>query len=125
MTERGTTGAEEPQMLEFLDFITTSSGMDVAPMKATCALVKPGFATWNSIVDVTSNDPLQYGDGRGEVIPTFDEADFCQCERRVRLFVSNTRVALEKRAGKLLERLEARAFEAVGGNTGLGNTKWC
>ena len=113
MTERGTTGAEEPQILEFLDFITTSSGMGVAPMEATCALVKPGFATWNSIVDVTSNDPLQYGDGRGEVIPTFDEADFRQCERRVRLFVSNTRVALEKRAGKLLERLEARAFEAV------------
>ena len=30
--------------------------------------------------------------------------------RRVRLFVSNTRVVPERRAGKLLERLEERAF---------------
>ena len=58
-----------------------------------------------------SNDPRQYGDGRGEVIPSFDGTDFRQYERRVRLFVSNTRVAPERRAGKLLERLEGRVFD--------------
>ena len=38
---------------------------------------------WNSLVDVTSNDPRQYGDGRSEVIPTFDGADSRQYERRI------------------------------------------
>ena len=70
---------------------------------------------WKSPIEVTSNDPRQYGDGRGEVIPTFDGADFRQYERRVRLFASNTRVAPERRAGKLLERLEARAFDSCEG----------
>ena len=40
----------------------------------------------------------------GEVIPPF--------ERRVRLFVSNRRVVPERRAGKLLERLEGLAFDS-------------
>ena len=70
---------------------------------------------WDSPVDITSNDPRQYGDGRSEVIPTFDGTDFRQYERRSRLFVSNTRVAPERRASKLLERLEARAFDSCEG----------
>ena len=49
------------------------------------------------------------------MIPTFDGTDFRQYEMRVRLFVSNTRVAPERRAGKLLERLEARAFDSCEG----------
>ena len=43
-------------------------------------------------------NPWQYGDGRCEVIPPFDGTDFRRYERRVRLFVSNTRVVLEGRA---------------------------
>ena len=62
---------------------------------------------WNSPVDTTSNGPRQYGDGRGEVITAFDGTDFRQYERPVRLSVSNTRVAPERRAGELLERLLA------------------
>ena len=46
------------------------------------------------------------------MIPSFDGTDFRQCERRVRLVVSHTRVAPERRAGKLLERLEGRAFDS-------------
>ena len=46
------------------------------------------------------------------MIPSFDSTDFRQYERRVRLLVSNTRVALERRAGKLLERVEGRAFDS-------------
>ena len=49
------------------------------------------------------------------MIPSFDGAVFRQSKRRVRLFVSSTRVAPEKRAGKLLERLEGRAFESCEG----------
>ena len=89
MKERGTTGAGRPQM-------TWSN-------------------QWNSPVDTTSCDAQQYGDGRGEAIPSYDGADFRQYERRVRLFVSNTRVAPERRAGKLLERLEGRAFNSIEG----------
>ena len=44
---------------------------------------------WNSLVDTTRNDPQHYGDGRGEVIPSFDGTDFRQYGRRVRLFVFN------------------------------------
>ena len=44
------------------------------------------------------------------MIPSFDGTDR-QYERRVRLFVSHTRVAPERRAGKLLERLEGHAFD--------------
>ena len=51
------------------------------------------------------------GDGWGEVIPSFDGTDFSQFEKRVRLFESNTRVAPQRRVGKLLERLEGRAFD--------------
>ena len=60
-----------------------------------------------------SNDPRQGGDGRGEVVPSFDGADFRQHERRVRLCVSNTRVAPARRAGKLMERLEGRAIDSL------------
>ena len=62
-----------------------------------------------------SNDPRQYGDGRAKVIPQVDGTDFRQYERRVLLFVSNTRVAPEREAGKLLERLEGRAFDSCEG----------
>ena len=86
--------------------------MDVAPLGATFALSNQDLPQWKSPVNVTSNDPLQFG---GEVIPTFDGTDFRQYEMRVRLFVSNTRVAPERRAGKLLERLEARAFDSCEG----------
>ena len=49
------------------------------------------------------------------MIPSCDGTDFGQYERRVRLFVSNTRVAAERRAGKLLERLEKRALDSCEG----------
>ena len=49
-----------------------------------------------------SNDPRQYGDERAKVIPSVDGTDFRQYERRVLLFVSTTRVAPEREAGKLL-----------------------
>ena len=49
------------------------------------------------------------------MIPSLDGTGFRQYERRVRLFVSNTRVAPDRRAGKLLERLEGRAFESCEG----------
>ena len=78
-------------------------------------LSNQGSPQWNSPVDTTSSDPRQCGDGRGEVIPTFDGVDFRQYERRVRLFVSNTRVAPERRAGKLFERLEGRALDSCEG----------
>ena len=77
-------------------------------------LVKPVELQWNSPFDTTSSDPRQYGDGRGEVMPSLDGTDFRQYERRVRLSVSNTRVAPERRAGRLLERLEGRAFASLG-----------
>ena len=66
----------------------------------------PWSNQWNPPFDITSKDPRQYGDGRGDVIPTFDGTTFRRYKRRVRLFVSNTRVAPERRAVKLLERLE-------------------
>ena len=66
-----------------------------------------------------SNDPRQYGDGRGEVIPSFSRTGFGQYERRVSLFVSDTRVAPERRAGKLLERLDGRAFDSREGTQEL------
>ena len=62
-----------------------------------------------------SNDPRQYANGRGAVVPTFDGTNFRQYKRPVRLFVSNTRVAPARRAGKLLERLEGRAFDSCEG----------
>ena len=92
--------------------------MDMAPVGATFALVKP-LPQWNSPVDLTNNDPRQHGDGRGEVIPTFGGSDFRQCERWVRLFVSNTRVAPERRTSKLLERPEERAFDSCEGTQDL------
>ena len=49
------------------------------------------------------------------MIPTFDGADFRQYERRVRLFFSNTRVAPQRRAGELFERLEGRTFDSCEG----------
>ena len=46
------------------------------------------------------------------MIPSFDGSDFKQYERLVRLFVSNTRVHPERRAGKLLEKMEGSAFDS-------------
>ena len=43
------------------------------------------------------------------MIPVFDGTDFRQCERRVRLFVSRTRVV------SFLERLEGHAFDLCEG----------
>ena len=98
---------EDPRSLELLEFIDTSTVlMDVSKQ-------------WNSPVDTTSSDPRQYGDGRGEVIPSFDRTDFRQYERRFRLFVSDTRVAPERRAGKVLQRLEGRAFDSCEGKEDL------
>ena len=74
---------------------------------------------WTSPVDTTSSDPGQFGDGRGEVIPSCDGTDFRQYERRVRLFESNARVASESWAGKLLERLEGRALDSTAGRQDL------
>ena len=66
MTERGTTWRlENPRTLEFLEFINPSSWVEVAPLGATFTLVKPGFATMEFAVDITGDDPRQYGDGRG------------------------------------------------------------
>ena len=63
--------------------------MDVAPLGTPFTLVEPVEFP----ADTLSNVPRLYGDGRGEVIPTFDGTGFRQYERRDRLFVSNTRVA--------------------------------
>ena len=46
---------------------------------------------------------------------TDGRTDFRQYERRVRLFVTNARVAPARRAGKLVERLEGRAFDSCEG----------
>ena len=45
------------------------------------------------------------------MIPSFDGPD----ERRVRLFETNTQVGPERRTGKLLKRLEGRAFDSTEG----------
>ena len=39
-------------------------------MGATFAFFKPGFAAIEFALDVTSNDPRQSGDERGEVVPS-------------------------------------------------------
>ena len=111
MKEHGTTGAGEPKIT------------GVPPVHPqVCSWTWHDWERhalwsnrWNSPVDVTTKDPRQYGDGQGEVIPSFDGTDFRQHERRFRLFVSKTRVAPERRAGKLLERLEARGFDSCEG----------
>ena len=86
----------------------------IIPLDQTSG-IRPVDTQWNSPVDTTGSDPRQFGDGPGEVIPSFNGTYFIQYERRVRLFVSNTRVAPETRAGKLLERLEGRAFDSCEG----------
>ena len=112
MKERGTTGAGEPQ-------ITGVPRVHRHTMRThgrgTTGNATPWSNQWNSPVALTSNDPQQYGDGRSEVIPSFDGTDFREYERRVRLFVSNTRVVPERRAGKLLKRREGRAFDLCEG----------
>ena len=47
--------------------------MDVARVRTTFALVKPGLATLDVPVDTTSSDLRQYGGERSEVIPSLDE----------------------------------------------------
>ena len=91
MTERGTTGAGEPQITR--SSTTPQGGWTWHLWERHSPLSNQDLPQWNAPVDLTSNDPRQHGDGRGEVIPTCDGADFRQYERRVRLFVSNTRVA--------------------------------
>ena len=72
----------------------------------------PWSNQWNSLTDTLSDDSRQCGDGRGEVIPAFDGTELRQYERRARLFVSNTRVAPARRAGKLVERLDVHSIHA-------------
>ena len=120
MTERGTTGAGEPQVIGVPRVQTTpQAGWTLHYWERHSPRSNQGWPQWNSPVDTASNDPRQYGDGRGEVIPSFDGTNFRQYERRGRLFVPHTRVAPEKRASKLLERLEARAFESREGTQDL------
>ena len=113
MTERGTTGAGEPQITgvpRVHQHLKRNGRWHHWERHSPWS--NQDLPQWKSPVNVTSNDPRQFG---GEVIPTFDGTDFRQYEMRVRLFVSNTRVAPERRAGKLLERLEARAFDSCEG----------
>ena len=49
------------------------------------------------------------------MIPSLDGTDFRQYERRVRPFVSTTRVVPERRDGKLLKRLSGHAFDLCQG----------
>ena len=117
MTERGTTGAGESQIIGIPRVHHPEAGWTWHYWEMF-TLVKPRFAKGNRPLT-----PLtvihHHGDGRGEMIPTFDGTDVRQFERRVRLFVSNTRMATERRARKLLERLEARAFDSFEGTQDL------
>ena len=122
MKERGTTGAGEPQItgvprvhrhlkyshgrgttgnaiLLCLKSVPSNDGIISRPVRHHTAV---DHCTWSSPSDTMCNDPRQSGDGRGEVIPSFDGTDFRQYEMRVRLFVSNTRVAPARRARKLV-----------------------
>ena len=47
----------------------------------------PVDTQWNSLVDTMSNDSRQYGDGEGEVIPSFDGTEFRQYDRPLPLCV--------------------------------------
>ena len=129
MKERGTTGAGRPQITgvprlhRHLKRTYGRGTGNVVPLGQTSG-IRPVDTQWNSPVDTTISDPQQYGDGRSEVIPSFDGTNFRQYERQVRLFVSNTQVAPERRAVKLLERLEGRAFESCEGMRDL-NTPNC
>ena len=110
MKERGTTGAGRPQIIGVLrvhghpKLVHSTHGRGTLETGNDILFGRSG-------VDTRSNDPRQYDDGWDEVIPSFDGTDFRQYERRVLLFVSNTRVAPERRAGELLERLEGHAFD--------------
>ena len=90
MKERATTGAGEPiitgvpRYAVLLDVVGQGLG-------TTFSMVEQGSPLWNFPVDITNNDPWQYGDGRGEVIPPFDGTDLRQYERLFLAFVSNTR----------------------------------
>ena len=69
---------EDPRSLEVLKFMftDTSSGY-TAPMDGEhWERHSPWSNQWNPPVDITNNDPRQCGDGRGEVIPTFDGTNF-------------------------------------------------
>ena len=108
MKERGTTGAGRPQI----------SGVPRVHVHGHLKRVHSthGRSTGNDIllgrtsgirplISPTKIHGSMVMDG-DDVIPTFDGTNFRQYKRRVRLFVSNTRVAPARRAGKLLERLE-------------------
>ena len=114
MKERGTTGAERPQISE-VPRVHVHGHLQAGtqyPWTGHWERHSPWSNQGNPPFDITNKDPRQYGDGRGDVIPTFDGTNFRQYKRRVRLFVSDTRVAPARRAGKLLERLEGRAFDS-------------
>ena len=63
----------------------------------------PRSHQWSS-VDTTNNDPRQCGDEWDEVLASFNGTNFSQYEKQVRVFECNTRVAPERRAGKLSEK---------------------
>ena len=94
MKERGTTGAGKPEISGVprvhrhlkRTHGRRTTGNDI--LRGRTSGIRP--------VDTMSNDPRQSGDGRAKVIPSFDGTDFRQDERRVLLFVTNTRVAPER-----------------------------
>ena len=93
MKERGTTGAGRPQITGVLRVHrhlkrTHGRGTGNIILLWSNQWNSPVDTQWNSPVDTTNSDPRQYGDGRGEVIPTFDGTNFSQYERRVRLFAN-------------------------------------
>ena len=111
MKERGTTGAGElqitgvPRVYRHLKR-THGTGNDIL-------LGRTGVR--HSGTRPLTPRAMVHGDGRGEVIPSCDGTDFRLYERRVRLSLSNTRLAPERRAGKLVQRLEGRAFDSCEG----------
>ena len=76
MKERGTTGAGEPQITGVL---RVHRHLKHTHGRGTSGNANPPWSNqWKSPVDTMSSDPRQYGDGRGEVIPSFDGTDFRQ-----------------------------------------------
>ena len=55
----------------------------------------------------------QEADGRGEYIPEFDGKNYRAYVRKVQIWLCNSRMPPERRAGRLLERLKDAAFEAT------------
>ena len=72
MKERGTSGAGEPRVPRVLGVPPQAYSWTWHDWERRSPWSNP----WNSPGDTMSNDPRQYGDGRGEVIPSFDGTDF-------------------------------------------------